>query len=102
MRTARMLEAAWRQVLRVSVSTEAKEDESSTGRVWTAGFHHVTIRSRLSGVLKYEPFISLIFQFFSGRGELRILNQWIKGHTCTQDRVVQSLQGQHYRTETEK
>jgi hypothetical protein len=25
----------------------------------------------------YEPFISLIFQFFSGRGEPRILNQRI-------------------------
>jgi hypothetical protein len=24
----------------------------------------------------YEPFISLIFKFFSGRGKLRTLNQW--------------------------
>jgi hypothetical protein len=30
----------------------------------------------------YEAFISLIFQFFMGRGEPRILNQWIRGHTC--------------------
>jgi hypothetical protein len=30
----------------------AKEDESSTGRVWAAGFHHVTARSRLARVLK--------------------------------------------------
>jgi hypothetical protein len=30
----------------------AKEDESSTGRVWDAGFHHVMARSRLAGVLK--------------------------------------------------
>jgi hypothetical protein len=30
----------------------AKEDESSTGGVWAAGFHHVTARSRLAGVLK--------------------------------------------------
>jgi hypothetical protein len=30
----------------------AKEDESITGRVWLAGFHHVTARSRLAGVLK--------------------------------------------------
>jgi len=33
--------------LRESVGTETKEDESSTGRVWAAGFHHVTARSRL-------------------------------------------------------
>jgi hypothetical protein len=31
----------------------------------------------------YEPFISLIARFFfSGRGEPRILNQWIRGHDC--------------------
>jgi hypothetical protein len=30
----------------------------------------------------YEPFSSLIFQFFSGRGEPQILNQWIQGHSC--------------------
>jgi hypothetical protein len=52
MRTARTLESEWRQVLRGRVSTGAKEDESSTGRVWAAGFHHVTARSRLVGVLK--------------------------------------------------
>jgi head-tail adaptor len=52
MRTARTLEAEWRQVLRVSVITGAKEDESSTGRVWVGGFHHVTARSRLARVLK--------------------------------------------------
>jgi len=28
------------------------EDESSTGRVRAAGFHHVTARSRLAHVLK--------------------------------------------------
>jgi hypothetical protein len=55
MRTARMLEAEWRHVLRGGVgtgSTGAKVDESSTGRVWAAGFHHVTACSRLGGVLK--------------------------------------------------
>jgi hypothetical protein len=46
-----MLEAEWRQVLWGSVSTGAKEDESSTGRIWAAGFHHVTARSRLVGTL---------------------------------------------------
>jgi hypothetical protein len=31
---------------------EAKEDESSTERVWAGGFHHVTARSRMARVLK--------------------------------------------------
>jgi hypothetical protein len=31
----------------------------------------------------YEPFISLIFQLFSGRSKLRILNQWIRGLDCS-------------------
>jgi hypothetical protein len=53
MRTARTLEAEWRQVLWGSVSTEANEDESSTGRVWATGFHHVTARSRLERVLTF-------------------------------------------------
>jgi hypothetical protein len=69
MRTARTLEAEWRQVLRGSVSAGTKEDESITGRVWAAGFHHVKARSRLAGVLKLkETFIYSIFPiFFSGR-----------------------------------
>jgi hypothetical protein len=50
--------------LRGSVGTETKQDESTTGRIWAAGFHHVTARSRLARVLKLEPFISLIFQIF--------------------------------------
>ena len=29
-----------------------KEDESSTGRIWAAGFHRVTARSGLAHVLK--------------------------------------------------
>jgi hypothetical protein len=29
-----------------------KEDESNTGRVWAAGFHHVAAHSRLARVLK--------------------------------------------------
>jgi hypothetical protein len=52
MRTARTLEAEWRQVLQGSVGTGTKEDKSSTGRVWAAGFRHVTARSRLAHVLK--------------------------------------------------
>jgi len=38
--------------LRGNVSTGTKEDESSTGRVWAAGFYHVTVRSRLARVFK--------------------------------------------------
>jgi hypothetical protein len=30
----------------------AKDDESSTGSVWAARFHHVTARCRLARVLK--------------------------------------------------
>jgi hypothetical protein len=52
MQTARTLGVEWSQVLRRSVSTGSEEDESSTGRVWAAGFHHVTARSRLAGILK--------------------------------------------------
>ena len=51
-RTARTLEAEWWESLRGSVDTRTKEDESSTGRVWAAGFHHVTARSGLGRVLK--------------------------------------------------
>jgi len=51
-RTARTLEAEWWQILRGSVGTGTKEDESSNGRVWAAGFHHVTARSRLARILK--------------------------------------------------
>jgi hypothetical protein len=35
-----------------SVGTGTMEDESSTGRVWAAEFHHVTARYRLARVLK--------------------------------------------------
>jgi hypothetical protein len=52
MRTARMLEAERRQVLQGSVGKGTKEDESSNARVWAAGCHHVTARSRLLHVLK--------------------------------------------------
>ena len=38
--------------LRGSVGTGTGEDESSTGRVWAAGIHQVTARSRLGRVLK--------------------------------------------------
>ena len=34
------------------VGTGTKEDESSTGRVWAAGFHHVAVCSRLARVFR--------------------------------------------------
>jgi hypothetical protein len=52
MRTACTLEAERKQVLRGSVGTGTKEGETSTGHVWTAGFHHITARSTLVSVLK--------------------------------------------------
>jgi hypothetical protein len=36
----------------ISVGMGTEEDESSTGRVWAAGFRHITARSRLVRVLK--------------------------------------------------
>jgi hypothetical protein len=60
MQTARMLEAK-RQGLWGSMSMGAKEDESSTGRIWAAGFHHVTALSRLAGILKLTFFNFPIF-----------------------------------------
>jgi hypothetical protein len=63
MRTARTLEAEWRKVLRGSVSTGAKEDKSSNGHVWAAGFHCVMARSRLAGVLKLKN--RLLLQFYN-------------------------------------
>jgi len=51
-RTARTLEAEWFQVCGEAWVRGQKEDELSTGRVWAAGFHHVTARSRLMRVLK--------------------------------------------------
>jgi len=38
--------------LKGSLGAGAKEDESSTGSVWAAGFHRVTARFRLARVLK--------------------------------------------------
>jgi hypothetical protein len=77
MRAARKLEAEWRQVLRGSVSTGAKEDESGIGRNWAAVFHHVSAPFSLDARFEtYEPFISFsIFFYFSGSGKPRILNR---------------------------
>jgi hypothetical protein len=83
MRIATTLEAELRQDLRGSMSTGAEEDELSTGRIWAAGFHQVR------SVLAWRAFLNLRtlyffnFEIFSGRSELRILNQWLRGHACT-------------------
>jgi hypothetical protein len=53
-----------------SVGTGAKEDESSTGRVWVAGFHHVTAHSRLVRILEHMNRLFLYFSnFFMSRGK---------------------------------
>jgi hypothetical protein len=54
------------------------KEESSTGRIWAAGFHHVTASS---------CFIYLIFKLFSRMQQTvdnkqRILNPRIWGSTC--------------------
>jgi hypothetical protein len=57
------------QVLWGSMSTGAKEVESSTGHVWAAGFHPVMARSRLAHVLKLMNCLFIQFSnFFSGHG----------------------------------
>jgi hypothetical protein len=54
MRTVRKLEAECPQVLWGSMGTMGtKEDESNTGYVWAAEYHHVMARSRLAHVLKF-------------------------------------------------
>jgi hypothetical protein len=64
--------------LRESVGTGTEKDESSTGRFWAAGFHHVTAYSLLARVLKLMNIYFVNFSnFFSGRGQPRI---W--GSTC--------------------
>jgi hypothetical protein len=78
-----MLEAEWRQVLRGSMSTGTREDESTNGRFWAAGFHHVMGRTLLVHILKItNRIIYLIFKFFGGRIKPQILSQWIWEHAC--------------------
>jgi hypothetical protein len=52
MQTARMLEAEWRQVVQGSVGLGTKEDVSSAGHVWAAGYHNVMACSCLARILK--------------------------------------------------
>jgi hypothetical protein len=64
MRIAKTLEAEWRQVLRGSVSTGAKEDESITGRVRAAGYYGPFSLGARFGTC--DPFIYLMYKFFFG------------------------------------
>jgi hypothetical protein len=73
MRTARTLEAEWRQVLQASVSAGAKEDESSTGHIWADGLRLVMTRSLLAHILKFMNRLFLyLSNFFAGRSTPRM------------------------------
>jgi hypothetical protein len=59
------------------VGTSTKEDESVTGHIWAAGFHHVTARSHLARVLKLtNDFFN--FQIFFEAAVNR--GYWIRGY----------------------
>ena len=45
---------------------EAKEDESGTGHIWAAGFHHLRACSHLAHVLKLKNHLFLYFSIFFG------------------------------------
>jgi hypothetical protein len=60
----------------------AKEDESSTGLVWVAGFHHVTASSRLVRVLKLMNRLFLSFSNFWGAATNRGYGIVDTGHDC--------------------
>jgi hypothetical protein len=64
---SRMVTSLWG-----SVGTGTKQDKSSTGCIWAAGFHHVTPHSCLVHFETYEPFVYLIFQLFSIHGKQQI------------------------------
>jgi len=55
----RMMASLWG-----SMGMGTQEDESRTGRIWAAGFHHVTAHSRLAHVLKLMNCIFLQFSKF--------------------------------------
>jgi hypothetical protein len=62
------------------VNTGGKEDGPSTGAFGLLNF--ITLRPVLTwnAIEAYEPFISLVFNFFFGPW---ILNQWIMQPACT-------------------
>jgi hypothetical protein len=70
MRTARTLEAEWKHVLWGSMSMGTKKYESSTGRIWAAGYHYVIALSRLVHILKLMNHLFLQFSnSFLGHGK---------------------------------
>jgi hypothetical protein len=84
--TLRTLEAEWRQVLQGSMSTGTKEDESSTGHVWAAGFHLVA-RSRLAHILKLLNSLFLQFSNFFF-GPQWTADNWNRGYGISRYRVM--------------
>jgi hypothetical protein len=50
-----------------------KEDESSSGLIWAAGFHHVTAHSRLARVLQLTNRLLNFPNFFSGHTKPQII-----------------------------
>jgi len=50
--------------LQASMGMGTKEDESSTGHVWAAGFHHVMARSHLAHVLKLMKHLFIYIPIF--------------------------------------
>jgi hypothetical protein len=53
-----------------SVGMGTEEDESSTGCIWVAGFHHVTTHSCLARILKLMNRLFLQFsELFSGHSK---------------------------------
>jgi len=59
--------------LRGSMGTWTKEDESSAGRIWTAGFNHVMAHSHFARILKLMSHLFLYFSnFFSGCSKPRV------------------------------
>jgi hypothetical protein len=76
-----MYESNW--FWRFSVGMGIKEDESSTGHVWAAGFHHVMAHSHLGAFWNLWTVYLFNFPLFLGRGKLQILNEQIQGHNCT-------------------
>jgi hypothetical protein len=63
-----------------SVGTGTKEEKSSIGRLWAAGFHHVRARSGLERVLKIMNCVFLQFSKFFVSGW--IMNPPIRGSAC--------------------
>ena len=83
-----------------SVGAGTKEDESSTGRDWAAGFRYVTARSHLTHFETHEPFISLILYIFfraaanRGYGGPPVYGLWYTYYTNT--RSVTRTMASHY------